>query len=88
VFELGSHLNVDLQRTPGYVVVDREGHVVGRVEGTIASIAPDLPHALSVRTGFFGYRRRVVPVEMIEVIDPSSRVIGLRLAWNEIWSVS
>jgi hypothetical protein len=38
---------------------------------------PDEPDALSVRTGFFARRRRLVPADAIEQIDGQTRVIGL-----------
>jgi hypothetical protein len=38
---------------------------------------PDEPDALSVRTGFFARRRRLVPADAIQQIDGDSRVIGL-----------
>jgi len=40
---------------------------------------PDQPDALSVRTGFFARRRRLVPAAAIEQIDGDTRVIGLRV---------
>jgi membrane protein YdbS with pleckstrin-like domain len=38
---------------------------------------PDVPDALSVRRGFFGRRRRLVPADAIEQIDRSTGVVGL-----------
>ena len=37
------------------------------------------PDALSVRSGFFARRRRLVPAESIEQIDDGAKVIGLRV---------
>jgi hypothetical protein len=50
--------------------------------------APDVPDALSVKSGFgfLSSRRRIVPVETIEQIDGASRVIGLRVEREAIRS--
>jgi hypothetical protein len=40
---------------------------------------PDEPDALSVRSGFFARRRRLVPADAIDQIDGTTRVIGLRV---------
>ncbi|HEY6835875.1 MAG TPA: hypothetical protein VI142_05315 [Gaiellaceae bacterium] len=66
-----------LLQTPGYLVADANGRVVGRVECPMYGTQPDVPDALSVRRGLFGRRRRLVPAETIEQIDGSSGVIGL-----------
>ena len=70
-------VSVDLRRTAGFLVADRRGRVVGRVECPMYGTAPDVPDALSVRGGFLSRRRKLVPAETIEQIDGSSRVIGL-----------
>jgi hypothetical protein len=67
----------DLQRTIGYLVADVRGRVVGRVECLMYGNAPDVPDALSVRSGFLSRRRRLVPAEAIERIDGASGVVGL-----------
>ena len=67
----------DLTRMSGYVVADSRGRIVGKVECPMYGTAPDTPDALSVRSGFLGNRRRLVPVEAIEQIDGRTRVIGL-----------
>jgi len=41
--------------------------------------SPEEPDALSVRSGFFARRRRLVPAESIEQIDGGAKVIGLRV---------
>ena len=74
---MSSALAVDLRRTAGYLVADKRGRLVGRVECPMYGTAPDAPDALSVRSGFLAHRRRLVPVEAIEQIDGRSRVIGL-----------
>lgn len=66
-----------LLQTPGYLVADARGRVVGRVECPMYGTQPDLPDALSVRRGFFGGRRRLVPADAIDQIDGSSGVVGL-----------
>jgi hypothetical protein len=74
-----SALAFDLRRTSGFLVADARGRPVGRVEGTMYGTSPETPDALSVRFGFLGRRRRLVPAESIEQIDDGSRVIGLRV---------
>ena len=49
--------------------------------------APDLPDALAVKARYgFSRRRRIVPVDSIEQIDGSTRVIGLRVERSSIRS--
>jgi hypothetical protein len=69
----------DLRGTRGFLVADVRGKLVGRVECPMYGTTPDEPDALSVRTGFFARRRRIVPADVIEQIDGQSRVIGLRI---------
>ena len=69
----------DLRGTRGFLVADSRGKLVGRVECAMYGTTPDEPDALSVRTGFFARRRRLVPADAIEQIDGQSRVIGLRV---------
>ena len=76
----------DLRRTAGYLVADRRGRVVGRVECPMYGRAPDVPDALSVRGGFLSRRRRLVPAETIEQIDGAAGVIGLRVEREQIQS--
>ena len=74
----------DLRRTIGYLVADVRGHVVGRVECPMYGSAPDVPDALSVRSGFLSRRRRLVPANVIQEIDGSTRVVGLNVAREAI----
>ena len=74
-----SALAIDLRRTAGFLVADSRGRVVGRVECPMYGTSPEEPDALSVRSGFFARRRRLVPADSIEQIDDGSRVIGLRI---------
>jgi hypothetical protein len=79
-------LAADLTRTTGYLVADKRGKVVGRVECPMYGTAPDIPDALSVRSGFMSRRRRLVPADTIEQIDGRSGVIGLRVERDSIRS--
>jgi hypothetical protein len=74
-----SALALDLRRTAGFIVADKRGRVVGKVEGPMYGTAPDVPDALSVRAGFLSRHRRLVPASAIEQIDGASGVIGLRV---------
>ena len=74
-----SALAYDLRGTRGFLVADRRGRLVGRVECPMYGTTPDEPDALAVRTGFFARGRRLVPADAIDQIDGASRVIGLRV---------
>jgi hypothetical protein len=74
-----SAMALDLRRTAGFIVADKRGRVVGKVEGPMYGTAPDVPDALSVRAGFLSRHRRLVPASAIEQIDGASGVIGLRV---------
>lgn len=74
---------VDLARTSGFLVADRRGRLVGRVECPMYGTAPDEPDALAVRAGLFS-RRRLVPAEAIEEIDGVNGVIELRVERESI----
>jgi hypothetical protein len=78
-FSAVSSLAVDLRRTEGFLVADARGRVVGTVECPMYGTSPESPDALSVRSGFFARRRRLVPAESIEQIDDGAKVIGLRV---------
>jgi hypothetical protein len=67
----------DLRRTIGYLVADVRGRVVGHVECLMYGRTPDVPDALSVRSGFLSHRRRLVPAESIQTIDGASGIVGL-----------
>ena len=81
-----STLAIDLRRTAGYIVADRRGRLVGKVECPMYGTAPDVPDALSVRAGFLSRRRRLVPADAIDQIDGTSGVIGLRVEREAIRS--
>ena len=69
----------ELRDTTGYLVADSRGRVVGKVECPMYGTAPDVPDALSVRSGFLSRKRRLVPADTIEQIDLRSGVVGLRI---------
>jgi hypothetical protein len=81
-----SAVAIDLRRTKGYVVADRQGRVVGKVECPMYGTAPDVPDALSVKSGLFSRRRRLVPADTIDQIDGTSGVIELRVDRESIRS--
>ena len=69
---------------PGFLVADAKGRVVGtRRVPDVRHLARDAD-ALSVRSGFFPRRRRLVPAESIEQIDDGAKVIGLRVERDSI----
>jgi hypothetical protein len=74
-----SALALDLRDTEGFLVADARGRIVGTVECPMYGTSPEMPDALSVRSGWLARRRRIVPAESIEQIDDGSRVIGLRV---------
>jgi hypothetical protein len=76
----------DLRMLNGFLVADRLGKVVGRVECPMYGTAPDVPDALAVRSGFLARRRRVVPAEAIDEVDDSSRVIELSVERDDLTS--
>jgi hypothetical protein len=82
--ELVNAVAVDLRRTTGFIVADRRGRVIGRVECPMYGTTPDVPDALSVKAGLFRRRRRLVPADTIDQIDGSSGVIGLRVERESI----
>ena len=69
----------ELRDATGYLVADSRGRVVGKVECPMYGTAPDVPDALSVRSGFLSRKRRLVPADTIEQIDLRSGVVGLRI---------
>jgi len=75
-----------LLQTPGYLVADAHGRVVGRVECPMYGTRPELPDALAVRKGFFARRRRLVPADAIDQIDRLSGVVGLSVPRDSLRS--
>ena len=76
----------ELLRTIGYLVADAKGRVVGTDEGPMYGSVPDIPDALSVRSGFLSRRRKLVPADAVEEIDSRSGVIGLSVDRDAILS--
>jgi len=70
---------VDLRRTTGYLVADRTGHLLGRVECPMYGTTPDVPDALSVKSRPFSRHRLLVPADAIAEVDGASGVVGLRV---------
>ena len=82
-FSRMSAFAVDLASTLGFIVADRHGRLIGRVESPMYGTKPDQPDALAVRSGIFS-RRRIVPAAAIEEIDGASGVIELRVERDAI----
>ena len=76
----------ELVRTIGYLVADAKGRIVGTVEGPMYGSVPDIPDALSVRSGFLSRRRKLVPADAVSEIDSRSGVIGLSVDRDAILS--
>jgi hypothetical protein len=74
----------DLHRTIGYLVADVTGRIIGRVECPMYGTAPDIPDALSVRSGFLSRRRKLVPADAIHDIDGTTGVVGLNVGREAI----
>jgi len=81
-----SSFAIDLRRTAVFVVADRRGRVVGKVECPMYGTAPNIPDALSVKSGMFSRRRRLVPADAIDQIDGATGVIELRVDRESIRS--
>ena len=79
-----SALPLNLTATTGFLVADNRGRVVGKVECPMYGTLPDIPDALSVKSGFMSRHRRLVPADTIADVDPKSRVVGLRVAREAI----
>jgi hypothetical protein len=75
---------LNLTATTGFLVADNRGRVVGKVECPMYGTLPDIPDALSVKSGFLSRHRRLVPADTIAAVDPTSRVVGLRVAREAI----
>jgi len=73
-----------LTATTGFLVADNRGRVVGKVECPMYGTLPDVPDALSVKSGFLSRHRRLVPADTIAEVDAASRVVGLRVAREAI----
>jgi hypothetical protein len=72
-----STTSADLRRTTGYLVADRTGHLLGKVECAMYGTAPDLPDALSVKSRPFTRHRLLVPADAVAEVDGASGVVSL-----------
>jgi len=79
-----SALPLNLTGTTGFLVADNRGRVIGKVECPMYGTLPDVPDALSVKSGFLSRHRRIVPADTIAEVDSTSRVVGLRVAREAI----
>jgi hypothetical protein len=75
---------LNLTATTGFLVADNRGRVVGKVECPMYGTLPDIPDALSVKSGFLSRHRRLVPADTIAEVDTTSQVVGLRVAREAI----
>ena len=73
-----------LLQTPGYLVADSNGRLVGRVECPMYGTEPEVPDALAVRKGFFARRRHLVPADVVDQIDSASGVVGLSVGHESL----
>jgi hypothetical protein len=64
-----------LAATVGFLVTDRSGKTIGRVESPMYGTAPEEPDALAVKAGLF--QRSLVMADTIESIDEATGVIVL-----------
>jgi hypothetical protein len=74
-----SALPLNLVDTTGFLVADNRGRVIGRVECPMYGTLPDVPDALSVKSGFLSRQRRLVPADTIAEVDHRSNVVALRV---------
>jgi len=74
----------DLTRTTGFRVADNDGRIIGTVECPMYGTMPNVPDALAVRAGRFSRHRHLVPADTIADIDPTGRVVALRVARTAI----
>jgi hypothetical protein len=79
-----SALPLNLVDTAGFLVADNRGRVVGKVECPMYGTLPDIPDALSVKSGFLSRQRRLVPADTIAEVDRRSEVVALRVARETI----
>lgn len=77
---------LDLSSTSGFIVSDRTGRVLGRVECAVYGNCLDVADALAVKGGFLFRRRRIVPAQAIEQIDDTRGRVDLRFERGAIQS--
>jgi hypothetical protein len=73
---------IKLAATSGFLVADRNGEPVGRVECPMYGTAPDEPDALAVKAGLF--KRNLVMADTIESVDSAAGVIDLSVERDSI----
>ena len=71
-----------LAATSGFLVADRNGKLVGRVECPMYGAAPDKPDAIAVKAGML--KRNLVMADTIDSIDGEAGVIGLNVTRDSI----
>jgi hypothetical protein len=76
------HVAIKLAATAGFLVTDRSGKTVGRVESPMYGTTPDEPDALAVKAGLF--QRSLVMAYTIDSIDEAKGVIVLSCERNSI----
>ncbi len=69
------HTATRLAATVGFLVTDRSGKTIGRVESPMYGTTPEEPDALAVKAGLF--QRSLVMADTIESIDEATGVIVL-----------
>ena len=74
----------DLRRATGFVVTDRQGQFVGKVECPMYGSSPDRPDALCVRAGLLSLHRLLVPAEAIDDVDPERGAIRLSISRERV----
>ena len=79
-----SAIPLNLTDISGYLVADNRGRVIGKVECPMYGTLPDVPDALSVKSGFLSRHRRLVPADTIAEVDRRSEVVALRVAREAI----
>jgi hypothetical protein len=79
-----SAIPLNLIDTAGFLVADNRGRVVGKVECPMYGTLPDVPDALSVKSGFLSRQRKLVPADTIAEVDRRSEVVALRVARETI----
>jgi hypothetical protein len=71
-----------LAETSGFLVTDRNGELVGRVECPMYGTRPDEPDAIAVKAGIF--KRNLVMAETIDSINGATSMIGLSVERDSI----
>jgi hypothetical protein len=67
----------DLRHAKGYLVTDRSGQLLGKVDSPMYGSSEDTPDALALKAGALGRRRLMVPADVVAEVDGRSGVIAL-----------